>query len=104
MSRYPTPGDVVASYSDDPKIGHGHAVILATSRHKRTITKMEAAGIALQHAGHPVTLELDTWRSITKAGEDDIPVDSMGCEWHTAGDGQAWVSVAYIIDPTGAGG
>lgn len=98
-SRYPSPGTDSSMWWDDRPAEP--VVILATSRHKRSITVDEAKSLLAEcwvewadATADLSTVEVVTWRSVTEADKDIGMIgEADPGDWHTEGTGSAWVTV-----------
>lgn len=86
------PGDIVYAVYDQGDRS-GPAIVLATSRHKRTLSEEEGrSALAPQlDDGATITWETDTWHRVLVADEEAGDAGPGG--WHTNGTGRDWVRV-----------
>jgi len=111
-----SPGDVIGSWGDG---GIGHAIVIATSRHQRTIAHHEARETLLAEAVNGVLGRVDTldpwrplltsitgmrWHSVTQAEVDNdlhFCAGDGACDpggWCSEGAGRAWVDVLNLTN------
>lgn len=104
MSRYPTPGSVIHAMWEPSTLGgyiSGLAVVMATSRHRKHLTRLEARLLLIDAYGdNAVDIErVGIWRTNLASQADDLPAEFDVGGWSEEGAGQAWVKVAYPLLP-----
>lgn len=103
-SRFPAPGTLADAWweSHDGDRYHdcrGEVVVLATSRHSKTITLDEAVKLLESEYGEGVGIQrVGFWKSVTQRDYDNN--DQIGDAadvggWSEGATGSAWVQVAY---------